>query len=129
MDKFENNSKVILDYLTEKTLNKSCEYLEGLLKNKKQGARSHHPLIFDAGIITTSRAESCNAIIKKYLDSRSEISDLIEFIVEFKERYMESKEVNFKSLSLIENTLLAKNLKLFCQLILIISKLRSLGKH
>ena len=36
MDKFENNSKVILDYLTEKTLNKSYEYLEGLLKNKKQ---------------------------------------------------------------------------------------------
>ena len=102
-----------MEYLQGKDLNKSREYLEDLLKSKSKWAKSHHPLIFDAGIFTTSRAESCNALIKQYVNSRSEISDLMQFIVEFEEKYMHYQEPDSKALSLIENTQLAKQMKSF----------------
>ena len=60
--------------------NKSKEYLYSLLEYKEKWAICYHPSIFDAGVTTTSKAESNNAAVKRYLSSRSEISDLRVFI-------------------------------------------------
>jgi len=110
---FEGNCSKIIAYLKNKELKKSYEYLENLLTTKNKWAISQHPLIFDAGVITTSRAESCNALIKQYVNSKSEISDLKEFVIEFEEKYIFSNEIAQKSISLIENTILAQEMKRF----------------
>ena len=70
-------------------MKKSKTYLEGLLQKKDKWAKSQLSEIFNVEITTTSRAESCNAVIKKYLNSKSEISDLICFIHDFEKKILQ----------------------------------------
>ena len=77
---FDQHEKEISKFLKDFDLKKSLEYFENLLKSKEKWARPYHPLYFDADITTTSRAESWNRHIKRYVGSKSELSDIIEFI-------------------------------------------------
>jgi len=63
-------------------------------------------------ICTTSRVESWNAVIKKYLNSHSEISDIITFIEETEKTYL-SKQLKISKdiYQLLEYDSLLKNLK------------------
>jgi len=47
---------------------------------------------FTRGIHTTSRAESMNALVKKFCNSESEISDIIKFLKAFGEKKLFSKK-------------------------------------
>ena len=77
---FDKYQEEIIKFLTDHNYAKSLEYLKDLLNYKHQWAKAYYPLIFDGGISTTSRVESLNAEIKRYLNSKSEVSDIIEFI-------------------------------------------------
>lgn len=77
---FDKYIEDITKFLSDNKYSKSIDYLTKVLSYKEKWARSYHPLLFDGGITTTSRVESLNAAIKRYLDSRSEISDIIKFI-------------------------------------------------
>lgn len=79
-EKFNTNINLIIEFLKQEKYDKNLKYLENLLLKKNQWARSHFENNFDADISTTSRVESWNAVIKQYLNSRSEISAIIEFI-------------------------------------------------
>lgn len=67
--------KEISKFLEDNKLQKSSIYFERIFKRKTKWAKSYYKTIFDAEVSTTSRAESFNSIIKKYLCSRSEVSD------------------------------------------------------
>jgi len=77
---FQNNVDEIMKFLKDQALEKSEKYLSNLLETKVQWARSWYNPVFDASICTTSRVEGWNSVIKKYLTSHSEISDIITFI-------------------------------------------------
>jgi len=111
--KFDENVEKIKAYLISQKYDKSLKYLENLLQKKDQWARSYHPEGFDADISTTSRVESWNALIKHYLNSKSKISDIIDFIegVERKCSLFESSAVQHDSNSLIEYDSLLRDLK------------------
>lgn len=79
---FDQNVSQITKFLKENRLNRSLDYFNKSLEIKEKWARSKYPICFEADMSTTSRAESLNASIKKYLNSKSEISDLIDFISE-----------------------------------------------
>jgi len=77
---FDEDEKAILKFLKDLNLTKSLDYLDGLFKIKNKWARPYHLPFFDADITTTSRAESWNRHLKRYVGSRSEITYLIDFI-------------------------------------------------
>jgi len=77
---FSDYEKQIMKFLQDNNYSKSVEYLKNLLNCKGKWAKPYYPLIFDGGITTTSRVEGLNSAIKKYLNSKSEISDIITFI-------------------------------------------------
>ena len=79
-DKFDKNVDEILKFLTEKELENQKNYMENTLAKKEYWAESYFPPVFDGSISTTSRVESWNAFIKKYLNSKSEITDFIALI-------------------------------------------------
>ena len=110
--KFELAVNEILKYLTEQNLTKSKDYLDEILTYKHKWAVSQHVIAFDAGIITTSRAESTNSVVKKYLNSRSELDDLRKFILDFETKYFTTKD-DGKIDSAMENIPLAKEFKAF----------------
>jgi hypothetical protein len=99
-------------YFEEHSLNKSKDYLNAVLEIKEKWSIAHHEVGFDANITTTSRAESTNAVIKRYLNSKSEVSDLRSFIADFENKYLNFKE-DYKTDSILENTPLAKEFKAF----------------
>jgi len=49
---------------------------------KEKWANAYKPLIFSGGAHTTSRAESTNALVKRYINKRSELSSMIELIAD-----------------------------------------------
>ena len=77
---FELHEKEISKFLKDFDLKKSLDYFENLLQSKEKWARPYHLPYFDADVTTTSRAESWNRYIKRYVGSKSELSDIIEFI-------------------------------------------------
>jgi len=77
---FDENEKAAVKFLKDLDLKKSLDYLENLLKIKEKWARPYHLPYFDADITTTSRAESWNRHVKRFVGSRSEISHLVDFI-------------------------------------------------
>jgi len=88
LDQYVLESK---NYLQAQGYEKSIEYIEGLLSKKVQWARAYYPEGFDGDISTTSRVESWNALIKVYLHSQSQVSDIVDFI-----KHVE-KQCNFAS--------------------------------
>ncbi len=66
---------------------KSQKYLQTLCKSKEKWADCYKPLIFTAGSNTTSRAESMNRLIKRYLNDKGELSAIIEVIKELDESF------------------------------------------
>ena len=52
------------------------------------------PPIFTAGIYTTSRAESKNTVIKKYVNSMSELCDFISFITDYDKKMLSESQKN-----------------------------------
>jgi len=55
-------------------------------KIKDKWARAYIPLIFSGGTRTTSRAESINSLIKKYVSSKNEICDFLVFVSRFEKK-------------------------------------------
>jgi hypothetical protein len=58
------------------------------MERKKEWVGCLLPPAFDVGIRTTSRAESNNNVIKKYVNSKSELSDLITLIIHFEKTFL-----------------------------------------
>ena len=50
-------------------------------------AKPYFNNVFSAEIQTTSRAESVNSIVKKYLDSKSSIMDIEDLILNIEKRF------------------------------------------
>jgi len=109
---FQDHINEIMTFLKDQALEKSEKYLENLMQNKSQWARSCYNNSFDANICTTSRVESWNAVLKKYLNSHSKISDIIAFIEETEKTYL-SKQLKISKdiYQLLEYDSLLKNLK------------------
>jgi len=110
---FDKKVQNIITFLQDKKLEKSNKYLEGLLGKKTQWARAYYECAFDGGVSTTSRVESWNSLLKKYLNSRSEISDIIKFITQIENFTSFSKDLKLNSeiYALLEYDSLLKNLK------------------
>ena len=51
-------------------------------------ARSFLPWTFTGGVRTTSRVESVNNLIKRYVNSGSEVVDFIQFIIAFEKKLL-----------------------------------------
>ena len=101
-----------LKSFSREKLEKSQRYFSSLLDKKQQWTRSYYPCIFEADISMASRGEPWNVSLKRYLHSRPELSDVIEFISETQKCYF-YKELNMSEgeISLIEYDSLLKNLK------------------
>jgi len=109
---FDKDTEEILKFLKEQALDKSEKYLRDALETKSQWARSCYNRAFDANICTTSRVESWNSVIKNYLNSRSEISDIINFIENTENCYFSKKlKINKDMYQLLEYDSLLKSLK------------------
>ena len=82
---------------TDRKLNKSLSYLEKMYTCKEKWARSYYKAEFTGGIYTTSRAESVNSSIKKYVNSNCEISDFISFLKSIEKKFVdeEYKELDY----------------------------------
>ena len=74
--------------LESKKFTRSCCYLERMYKVKQKWAETFLPTGFTGGVHTTSRSESMNALVKKYCNSNSEISDVIEFLEAFEKKFI-----------------------------------------
>jgi len=72
--------------LKEKDFIKSLNYLESLENIKTKWAESYLPQKFTGGVHSTSRAESINALLKRYVSSKSEITDCIRFFIDFEKK-------------------------------------------
>jgi MULE transposase domain len=82
-DTFEENYLKIKEFLTQEKNEKGLNNIQRLYEMKEQYCDAYRdPLLFTAGITTTSRAESMNCHIKRYVSSKSEISGIINFIEE-----------------------------------------------
>jgi len=78
---FDQNFEALKTFLnSEKSYEKSLKYIESIWEIKHKWANLYKPRIFSAGAHTTSRAESTNALIKRYLGKQSELSAMIELI-------------------------------------------------
>jgi len=80
---FEETYTQALSSLKGKKFGKSLEYLENVYNMKEKWARACAPDKFTAGVRTTSCIESVNSVIKKYVNSNSEICDIFDFVVGF----------------------------------------------
>lgn len=70
----------------KKDLNvKYTNYLNDVWEYKEKWANAYKPIIFSAGAHTTSRAESMNSLVKKYVNRQSELSAMIELLVDLDE--------------------------------------------
>jgi len=113
-EKFDKKVNEIKEFLKEKKFQKQIEYLDGLLTKKESWAESYFPCVFDGGVATTSRVESWNAFIKRYLNSKSEIFDFVNLIqkIDNMEFHIEN-EKNSGLLKALEFDPLVSNLKNF----------------
>ena len=89
---------------------KNCKVFWKVLWKKEKCSIAFQPIIFTAGIHTTSRAESTNSAIKKYLRSKSELSDIIDFITNYEEATTMSKP-NIKGVDRSESHPLMQKIK------------------
>jgi len=55
--------------------------------DKTKWASAYLPMEFTGGVHTTSRGESMNSLIKRYIDSSSEMVDLIKFLNDYEHKY------------------------------------------
>jgi len=72
-------------------LNKSYNYLEKMYNCKDKWSRCYFSNIFTGGIHTTSRAESVNSLIKRYVGSNCEISDFIRFLKHIEKKFVDQE--------------------------------------
>ena len=79
---FERIFEEVSSSLENKKYTKSLRYQQRVYL-KEKWSTCYSPQLFTAGIWTTSRIESMNAVIKNYVNSNSEISDLFDFILNF----------------------------------------------
>ena len=84
--KFDDLCEEIQKALKSKKYTKSYQYFERICSIKEKWASCLVPKMFTVGIHTTSRIESVNAVIKKYVNSTSEISDILDFIIAFENK-------------------------------------------
>jgi len=82
-DEFQKTYELIQKSLTEKKFLKGSHYLEEMWKIREKWARAYLPWRFTGGTRTTSRAEAINSLIKQYVSSKNEVSDIINFISSF----------------------------------------------
>ena len=73
--KFDAAYQKIRDVLKKKNYNKGLQYLDSMYHIKEKWSRAYLPNIFTGGTRTTSRAESINALIKRYVPTKNDISD------------------------------------------------------
>ena len=83
---FEDLCANIETSLKLKNYSKSAQYFQRLSSLKKKWATCYLPDIFTAGIHTTSRVESINAVIKKYVNSGSEVIDILDSLAPFEKK-------------------------------------------
>ena len=99
-EEFETIYKEAIKIFENRKLNKSKAYLERMYQCKEKWSRANFKGDFSGGIHTTSRAESINSLIKKYVNSNCEISDFIKFLQDFEkksivEQYKEEAAQNY----------------------------------
>jgi len=92
-EEFEAKYDEIKQILISKKFNRSVAYLEKMYNIKQKWAEAFLIQDFTGGTHTTSRAESMNALLKKYCSSKSEMSDFIEFLEGFEKKFI-SEEIN-----------------------------------
>lgn len=111
---FDNDVQEILQFLEHNKFPKSVEYIQGLLKKKEKWAEAYFLPYFDGGLNTTSRAESWNSTVKRYLSSHSQVSDLIDFIHEIeKTEFLDGISFTRDALKYLELDPLVSELKVF----------------
>ena len=73
-----------MDYFEplKETYKNSYNYLKDISNIKEKWAKCYKPIIFNVGANTTSRSESMNALVKKYIGKQSELSAMIELIAD-----------------------------------------------
>ena len=85
---FEDYYESFKSFFSEKeAYQKSLNYVKSLYEIKEKWSNSYAKMYFTAGVFTTSRAESMNASIKRYVNAKSEISALIRFIEDLEKEY------------------------------------------
>jgi len=99
-EEFDSIYKEAIKIFESRKLTKSKNYLERMFQCKEKWAKAYFKGDFSAGIYTTSRAESINSLIKKYVNSNCEISDFIKFLQDFEkksivEQYKEEAAQNY----------------------------------
>ena len=57
-------------------------YLNSLYENRHKWSRSCCPVVFDAGLTTSQRAESFNALVKKHLCKKTTLDQLMKELLE-----------------------------------------------
>ena len=82
-----------------------------MYKIKEKWAEALLPHYSTGGVHTTSRAESFNALIKKYLSSKKKFSDMIRFLRDFENKFTFEKEDFSKEGSKVENASAKNNEK------------------
>ena len=90
---FDKQVSEILSKLEKNKLNKTISYLNGVLNLKYKWAAAYHPMEFTGGTHTTSRGESMNSLIKKYIDSTCEMTDFINFLIDFEKKYINETKI------------------------------------
>jgi len=83
---FDQQSEDILKKLGEKNFIKTINYLNNILVHKHKWANAYLPIEFTGGVHTTNRGESMNSLMKRYIDSTSEMSDMIKFLEDYEKK-------------------------------------------
>jgi len=105
---FENTYQSTINTLKNKKYIKSSKYLEHVYESKLKWAKCYSPDIFTAGIHTTSRIESINAAIKKFVNSNSEISDIFDFLISFENKQISNPLANEDEKNIMIHPILEK---------------------
>ena len=109
---FEKIYAQVIKELEEKKYEKSISYLKKMFEIKAKWAQAFVPPKFTGGVHSTSRAESMNALLKKYVNSKNEISDVIIFLKNFEKKLIDNESKPLKVASdQYENHPLANDLK------------------
>ena len=103
-EQFDKAIAELLQTLLESGHDQSCKYLKSYSDFKHKWNDAYRPIIFSAGTHTTSRAESVNSAIKRYVNSQSELCALLILIEDFEKGYAFSNtEKESKKGSVIED--------------------------
>ena len=86
-EEFKNVYTEIKDTLESRKFAKSVNYIEKMYSIKEKWAEAFLPRRFTGGVHSTSRAESMNSLMKRYVSSKSEISDIIRFLGDFERKF------------------------------------------